>query len=143
MPVHTAHARDAALRKLKRANRVLLAGSVVLTGVLSDVAANAFGGRTIKSTSGKRASPPLHASSSSGSSATPSRPLRPPEQAPQATTEAQPPAASQEPSQPAPSQEAPPSRESTPSQEAPAQEAAPPHQAPSQEPAPPAVSGGS
>ena len=39
---HTTHTRDAALRDLQRINRWMIAGSVILTGVLSDVAANAL-----------------------------------------------------------------------------------------------------
>ena len=48
MRTHTTHARDAALRKLRRLNRWMIAGSIALTGVLADVAANAFPGKTIK-----------------------------------------------------------------------------------------------
>jgi hypothetical protein len=141
MSKHTTRARDAALQRLSRANRWLIAGSVVLTGVLSDVAANAFAGKTIESSpAGKRGA----GSSSPGYSTTPAKPLSPPAQAPQ-SSESSP---SQESSQPAPSQE----------QQAPSQEASPPaapsqessqpapsqeQQAPSQEASPPAVSGGS
>src|ERR1700736_898876 len=117
MSNHTPHARDAALKRLRRANRWLIAGSVVLTGVLADVAANAFAGKTIKSSAAsKRAGA---GSSSSGSSSTGSTPLRPPAQAPQSSDSAP----SGEPSQPAPSQE----------RQAPSREASPPS-APSQEP---------
>ncbi len=42
---HTTHTRDAALRRLSHINRWLVAGSVVLTGVLADVAASAFPGK--------------------------------------------------------------------------------------------------
>jgi hypothetical protein len=41
------HTRDAALGKLTRINRVLIADSVTLTGVLADVAAHAFPGRAL------------------------------------------------------------------------------------------------
>ena len=44
--IHTTHTRDAALLKLKRVNRWLIMGSIVLTSVLADVAANAFPGKT-------------------------------------------------------------------------------------------------
>jgi len=44
--IHTTHTRDAALLKLKRVNRWLIMGSIVLTGVLADVAASAFPGKT-------------------------------------------------------------------------------------------------
>ena len=49
---HTPRSRDAALRRLARANRWLIAGSVTLTGALTAVAANAFPGRTLKTTGG-------------------------------------------------------------------------------------------
>ncbi|HWX97365.1 MAG TPA: hypothetical protein VNZ01_11000 [Solirubrobacteraceae bacterium] len=149
MPTHSTNARDAALQRLRRTNRWLIAGSVVLTGVLSDVAANAFAGKTIKAGANAKKS---GGSSSAGSSRVKAQPLSPPAQAPQGstTTEAPP---SQESSQAAPSQEsqqsAPESsQQPAPSQEsqqpAPSQEAAPSQQAaPSQEAAPPAVSGGS
>ncbi len=46
---HTTHTRDAALLRLSRINRWLVAGSIVLTGVLADVAAQAFPGKTKRS----------------------------------------------------------------------------------------------
>ncbi|HEY2397625.1 MAG TPA: hypothetical protein VGH78_01415 [Solirubrobacteraceae bacterium] len=113
MPSHTTQARDSALRRLRRTNRWLIAGSVVLTGVLSDVAANAFAGKTIKaSATGK----PASGNSSSRTSTTKAKPLSPPAQAPQATT---PEAQSSESQQAAPesSQQAAPSQETAPSQE--------------------------
>ena len=42
-----ASSRDAALRRLTRVNRWLIAASVTLTGVLTEVAAQAFPGKTI------------------------------------------------------------------------------------------------
>ena len=48
--VHTRSTRDAALHRLRIVNRSLIAGSVALTGVLWALAANAFPGRTIKTT---------------------------------------------------------------------------------------------
>jgi hypothetical protein len=144
---HTTHTRDAALRQLKRINRWLIAGSVVLTGVLADVAANAFPGKTSKnaSASSKKASKP-HAKHTGGTSKTTTGVLHPPKQAPQASSEAE-----SAPTEPA--QEAPPQESSAPAQEAPVeaapqQESAPaPEAAPSQEAAPeepgPVVSGGS
>src|SRR5437016_13920817 len=54
MRQHSTQTRDAGLRRLARANRWLIAGSVALTGVLTEVAAQAFPGKT------------LHASSASG-----------------------------------------------------------------------------
>ncbi len=54
-PDHTPRSRDAALRRLARANRWLLAGSAALTGVLTAVAASAFPGKTLKTTDGSAA----------------------------------------------------------------------------------------
>jgi hypothetical protein len=141
---HTTHTRDAALRQLKRVNRWLIAGSVVLTGVLADVAANAFAGKTTKGAASKASK--AHSKHAGSASKTTTGVLRPPEQAPQAGTEVE-----SAPTEPA--QEATP-QESAPAQEAPAQEAAPEQEsapaqeaAPSQEAAPeesgPVVSGGS
>lgn len=147
------NARDAALHRLSRVNRWLIAGSVALTGVFAEVAAHAFPGRTLASTAGG-------ARKGSAKAGTSTTPVRPPSQAPsqestptpQAPTPTPEPSPSQEgaPSQEsAPSQEAPPSQESAPTQEsspsqpsAPAQETAP-TPAPTQESAPPVVSGGS
>ena len=90
MPTHTASARDAALQRLRRTNRWMIAGSVAVAGVLSDVAANAFSGKTIKASSS-----PKHARSARGSSparrsTTRTQPLSPPAEAPRgsSTTEA-------------------------------------------------------
>ena len=47
MPRNPSLARDAALRRMRRANRWLIAGTVAATGLLTDVAAQAFPGRTI------------------------------------------------------------------------------------------------
>jgi hypothetical protein len=143
---HTTHTRDAALRELKRVNRWLIAGSVVLTGVLADVAANAFPGKTTKSAGAASKASKAHSKHAGSASKTTTGVLRPPEQAPQAGTEAE-----SAPTEPA--QEAAP-QESAPAQQAPAQEAAPEQEsapaqeaAPSQEAAPeesgPVVSGGS
>ena len=43
---HSTHSRDAALQRLRSINRWLIMGSIVLTGVLADVAASAFPGKT-------------------------------------------------------------------------------------------------
>jgi hypothetical protein len=140
---HTTHTRDAALRDLQRINRWMIAGSVILTGVLSDVAANAFPGKTVKHatpSSGKAAK-----KKSGGGAKTTTGVLRAPEQAP-AKAESEP-AQESAPSEPAqesePTQDAAPERESAPVEEAapereaaPAQEAAPEAEAP-------VVSGGS
>lgn len=143
---HTTHTRDAALRQLQRMNRWLIAGSVVLTGVLADVAASAFHGKTL---SGKTARAGRPAGGSSSSHTT-TGVLRAPEQPPQSGSPSEPAqeSAPSEPSQEAaPQQESAPSQESAPAQEAPSGEAAPEQSAPAQEAAPeesgPVVSGGS
>jgi len=48
MPADPSLTRDAALARMRRANRWLIAGAVAVTGVLTDVAAQAFPGRTIR-----------------------------------------------------------------------------------------------
>jgi hypothetical protein len=157
---HTTHTRDAALRELRRVNRWMIAGSIVLTGVLSDVAANAFPGKTLKATAEKGHS----ASQPSSSAKTSTGVLKAPAQAPQSSTESAPSQEAQSSQQATPSKESAPAQESSPSQEsapakesAPAQESAPsaPAQestptpeasresAPAQESSPPVVSGGS
>ena len=45
MRSHSTHARDSSLRRLSVVNRWLIAASVTLTGVLTDVAAHAFPGK--------------------------------------------------------------------------------------------------
>jgi hypothetical protein len=128
---HTTHTRDAALRDLHRMNRWMIAGSVLLTGVLSDVAAHAFPGKTVKAKTSAKApssTPTKHHSSTSTGV------LKPPDQAPKTSTEATPPQEAGS-SESAPAHESAPAPESSP---APAQESAP-----AQEPAPPVVSGGS
>jgi len=153
------NARDAALRRLSRANRWLVAGSVALTGVFAEVAASAFPGKTVK------------ASSAGGSkkagiraSKTAAKPIQQPTQAPKASTTPEPTTTPESPTrESAPSEEAAPAKESAPTEEsaptkesAPAQESAPTQEsapveqsAPTQESAPspessaPVVSGGS
>ena len=107
------YTRDAAVRRLERVNRWLLAGSVALTGALAEVAAHAFPGRTLASaqartTSGTRSHRDSHRASSA-------RPLRAPSQPPQAAPQ---------PASSTPAQEAPPEQESAPASE-PAQESSP------------------
>jgi hypothetical protein len=159
--------RDAALRRLSSANRWLLAGSVALTGVFAELAAQAFPGKTVKASSATRA--PAN-TSHKASSTTTTKSLQPPAQAPQASTTPEPTiphetapqesAPSHESSRSqesassgdaaAPSQEAAPARESAPAPESqPARESAPVKEgAPARETAPaqesaPVVSGGS
>jgi hypothetical protein len=139
MRTSAVRARDEALRQLGRLNRWLIAGSIIVTGALTEVAANAFPGKTIKvhGSSGHSAK----RSSSSSTSSTPA-PLSAPSQAPQASAE--PP--SQETQQAAPSQET--QQQAAPSQEtqqqaAPTQESSPPPQEAAPEASGPVVSGGS
>ncbi|HEY4916725.1 MAG TPA: hypothetical protein VIH92_07430 [Solirubrobacteraceae bacterium] len=160
MRIHTTHTRDAALQQLHRMNRWLLAGSVLLTGAFTEVAANAFPGRTVKksaATSSKgrahRGGTSRRSSTSTGSAA----PLKPPAQTPQvletssspSAAEAQEAApnqeaqATQEPApehEAAPTQEAPPTGASSPPAEAPHESAPEPEPEPEPEPV---VSGGS
>lgn len=154
------NARDAALRRLSRANRWLVAGSVTLTGVFAEVAASAFPGKTVKAAGagGLKKSNTNHAAKASA------KPIQPPAQAPKASTPPEPTTTPESPSQEsAPAQESTHSQESAPAQEsaptqesAPAKESAPVEQsapaqetvptqesAPAQESSPPVVSGGS
>jgi hypothetical protein len=138
---HTGRTRDAALRRLGRTNRWLIAGSAVLTGVLTDVAANAFPGHTVrKAASTKRGSHTKH------------KPLAAPAHAPKPATTA--PEQTPQPAEAAPAETAPaetqPPAESAPqatSEPAPAEETpapAAPEPAPrAEEPSEPVVSGGS
>ena len=147
-PIHT-NARDVALQRLSRVNRWMIAGSVALTAVFSEVAASAFPGRSSKAgarSSGVRAHPKSHSSTES---------LKAPSETPRASTtpEASPPAqetAPAEPSSPEPSESSPPPESS---EAAPSQEVAPPAEQPAPlkeetapapaETSPPVVSGGS
>ncbi|HEY2719811.1 MAG TPA: hypothetical protein VGI52_09280 [Solirubrobacteraceae bacterium] len=93
---HATHDRDNSLRRLSRVNRWLIAGSLTLTGVLTEVAAHAFPSsaagsgaasahakpkrrnshngrlRTHHNASTSALKPPAHAPEASGSSAEPS-----------------------------------------------------------------------
>jgi hypothetical protein len=166
-PHHTTHTRDAALSKLTRINRLILAGSVTLTGVLADVAAHAFPGKTLHShsTSTTDASDQHSRNAKAHDPSSSSGSLHPPAEAPQpsgqATSEsppaerpaptiasqsstaapAQEPSGSESSATPSAAPESPPAHESTPEathESAPAQEPAPAHEEP-----PPVVSGGS
>jgi hypothetical protein len=81
MRKHTTEARDAALLKLRRVNRWLIAGSILLTGVLADVAASAFPGRK------KAASSSTAHRSGAATKKGPTGVLAPPEKAPEASGE--------------------------------------------------------
>jgi hypothetical protein len=67
---HTPSTRDAALSRLKSANRWLIGVSVALTGVFTAVAANAFPGRTIRSSGGSGTSATQQNSKSTRSGST-------------------------------------------------------------------------
>ncbi len=141
---HTRRTRDAALRRLTRVNRWLIAGSALLTGVLTDVAANAFPGhKTTTRRPASRRGPHTRAHA-----------LKPPSAPPRTTTtQAAPPPETQTQSTPAPAESSPAPAEEThtaapePTQQAPAETPTETHEeAPA--PAPerseaPVVSGGS
>lgn len=150
--------RDAALRRLGRINRWLLAGSVALTGLFSEVAANAFPGRTAKSTKATGITGTHSSGTGAKTQTSTHKQLQPPVQAPQSTSPETTPTQGSSPSQEsapakevAPGKEPTPSAESAPAQEsASSQEAAPTKEAtpaqestPVQEPSAPVVSGGS
>jgi hypothetical protein len=153
--IHTGHTRDAALRRLRQANRWMIAGSAVLTGVLADAAANAFPGHTVTKRSGAKA--PASSARKAHKALTP--PAAPPkastedgESTQSSTQSSQPNAPAEETqqaqSEPQASAEAPRSESSAPAEtsnqpaeqtQQPAQEAAPPVEERSE----PVVSGGS
>jgi hypothetical protein len=156
-PRHTTHTRDAALSKLARINRLILAGSVTLTGVLADVAAHAFPGRTPHSHSVSTTKPAARQTHSVRAPSSSSGSLHPPAEAPKPAGETK---VESAPEQPATTSESPPSSQAAPAQEsagseskstpepAPAQEPTPqpthePEPAPAQEEPAPVVSGGS
>lgn len=146
---HHTHTRDSSLRRLSVANRWLLGGSVALTGVLTEVAAQAFPGKAKPSSSStahhaahakaheprpttttqKSIAPPAEAPRASESSAEANAESSEP--APEATHEAAPEAAPE--SSPSPSVESQGSSSSSPEASTP----------PVQESSAPAVSGGS
>jgi hypothetical protein len=85
---HHAHRRDSSLQKLSRANRWLLAGSVALTALLTEVAAQAFPGKASASSTAPRAGAakaPRHPSSQHSVDRSPSKSLTPPAKAPEAS----------------------------------------------------------
>jgi hypothetical protein len=141
---HATHARDSSLRRLNRANRWLLAGSLTLTGVLTDVVAHAFPGGAHADSAGAAAKAAKHKRSSHSSprGLTSTSTLKPPAQAPEAS-ESSSEGSSEAATEPAPEA----TREAAPAEE-PARE---PEPAPEPEVAPeptpqaeaPVVSGGS
>ncbi len=146
-----AYTRDAALRKLGRINRWLIAGSVILTGVFWEVAAQAFPGKSAAATKAKAKAASAHShhhgnQASGQSTNTSSGALRPPPQAPQASTEAAPESEATQESAPVgePGQEAASEPESAPAQQPTPQETAPaPESVPTQEARAPAGTLGS
>jgi hypothetical protein len=93
MRPHTTHTRDSAVRRLSLSTRWMIAGSVALTGALSEVAAQAFPGKTLKAT-GPHASSAAKAggarySHSQSSSSPLAAPSRVPQSTPERTTERQ------------------------------------------------------
>jgi hypothetical protein len=125
---HNSDSRNAALRRLGRVNRWLLAGSAALTGAFTAVAASAFPGRAAKAGAVTGA---VHRSAVAprGSSHA-SRALEPPAEAPQATTTQEAATAPATTTQAAPAQETAPTRESS---SAPTQEATPAQETPTRE----------
>jgi len=88
MRPHHSHTRDSSLRRLALANRWLIAGSVALTGVLTEVAAQAFPGKAKASSttsSTQKAKTTTH--HSSGSHTSTAKALTAPSKAPEATSE--------------------------------------------------------
>src|SRR6516164_6372026 len=86
----SSNARDAALGRLRHANRWLIAGSVALAGVLTEVAAQAFPGKAHGASAGASTSSGAptsgHTSTSSSGGSSSSQP-QPPEQAPTQASE--------------------------------------------------------
>ena len=76
MRLHSTHTRDSSLRKLSVLNRWLIAGSVTLTGVLTDVAAHAFPGKksTAPATEHAPSSRSRQHAGKAGSTTTPAQP---------------------------------------------------------------------
>lgn len=139
---HDSRTRDAALRRLRRTNRWLIAGTAVLTGLFVDLAASAFSGHA------SNAAAKSHSKSAHGHTSTQS--LKPPAQAPKPAETQTAPQSSETPP-PAEEERAPESSAPETSAPAPETESAPEpapepetHEA-APEPAPeePVVSGGS
>jgi hypothetical protein len=86
MSQHTPNTRDKALSRLKSANHWLIGVSVALTGVLTAVAANAFPGRTVKTSGAAAAAGTRKAGKSAGSESSASR-LQAPTRTPQSSEE--------------------------------------------------------
>jgi hypothetical protein len=88
---HHAHRRDSSLQTLSRANRWLIAGSVALTGLLTEVAAQAFPGKASASSTTRRAAAGkahAHHKRHHSSYHSPAKSLTPPAKAPEASESA-------------------------------------------------------
>jgi hypothetical protein len=84
--------RNVALGQLRRINRWLIAASVALTAVLSEAAAHAFPGKTVKASSAgsasKKAPSTAKRSGTRSTTTTSPQPLKTPAQAPKSTAQA-------------------------------------------------------
>jgi type IV secretory pathway VirB10-like protein len=118
MRSHDTHTRDSSLRRLSVINRWLIAASVTLTGVLTDVAAHAFPGKKSTPSTAKRGAQRAKHRPTKARTSTPAAKPQPPAQAPEARPE-------------------------SPAVEEPAPESSTAQQAPAEEPSAPVVSGGS
>jgi hypothetical protein len=144
---HSSSGRDAALDRLRWLNRSIIAGSVALTAIFADTAANTFAGGTsqAKRTGARHA----RASSKSEPTQTTTRPgpLAPPAESPSNSSEREPEPEATPTQEPAPSEAAPQTEEPAPETqrtEEPRAETEPgPAQAQEEAPEPPVVSGGS
>jgi hypothetical protein len=148
MRFHSTHSRDSSLRRLSRVNRWLIGASVALTALFAEAAAHAFPGKSAAAATSKHAHARRHTGHpGEGSSSKSTRSLRPPAEAPRATTtsESPPPAESSTSGETAPTEESAPAVGAPPAEESvrePEPESA--HEsAPVQESPPPVVSGGS
>jgi type VI protein secretion system component VasK len=85
---HTTHTRDGALRRLQRTHRWLIAATITLTALLSDVAAHAFAGNeTATSSAGAAKATTQGSSSQARSDKTSTQSLETAAQAPRAATQ--------------------------------------------------------
>ena len=92
MPRNPSYARDAAVVRMRRISRWLVAGAVMLTGLLTDVAAQAFPGHSVARRTGTASTTEVrHAHDSTRVARghrTKHRPLKPPAHPPQTPTTA-------------------------------------------------------
>jgi predicted lipid-binding transport protein (Tim44 family) len=143
-PINTTHTRDAALRQLGNFNRGLIAGSVVLAAVLTDVAANAFPGKSTKHTPAAKTAVKAKTPTAPTEGAESSAPLAAPSQTPSASAESSRTPESSQQAAPESSQQAAPEQTQQAAPEPTQHETEPtPQAAPEQESSGPVVSGGS